>query len=186
MALRNGPAEFGLVTRVIHWTMMVLVIGQLALGLKIESIEPGLANLWLYGLHKTLGFLVLALILIRIAWHIASPPPPPLGPRTALFWAARAVPAPRPSVRVSVNAATTRRTRRKGARRRRTSAGRRPRPRDETTHAKCRIMRPHPLSASPAWGERPTATLQRASPPRRPWLPWRCRPAPSSCGRSTR
>ena len=78
MALRNGPAEFGLVTRVIHWTMMVLVIGQLALGLKIESIEPGLANLWLYGLHKTLGFLVLALILIRIAWHIASPPPPPL------------------------------------------------------------------------------------------------------------
>ena len=91
MALRNGPDEFGLVTRVIHWTMMVLVIGQLALGLKIESIEPGLANLWLYGLHKTLGFLVLALILIRIAWHIASPPPPPLGPRTALFWAARAV-----------------------------------------------------------------------------------------------
>lgn len=87
--LRNGPAEFGLVTRVIHWTMMLLIIGQLALGLRIADLEPGLANLWLYGLHKTIGFGVLVLILIRIAWHIVSPPPPPLGPRTAAFWAAR-------------------------------------------------------------------------------------------------
>jgi cytochrome b561 len=90
MALRNGPAEFGLVTRVIHWGTMLLVIGQLALGNRIEAMQPGLANLWLYGLHKTLGFAVLALVLARIAWHIASPPPPPLGPRTAAFWAARA------------------------------------------------------------------------------------------------
>lgn len=90
MGLRNGPVEFGLVTRAIHWTMMLLIFGQLALGLRLGSLEPGLANLWLYGLHKTVGFLVLALILLRIAWHIASPPPPPLGPRNALFWAARA------------------------------------------------------------------------------------------------
>lgn len=87
--LRNGPAEFGLVTRVIHWTMMLLLIGQLALGLRIADLEPGLANLWLYGLHKTIGFGVLVLILVRIAWHIVSPPPPPLGPRTTAFWAAR-------------------------------------------------------------------------------------------------
>jgi cytochrome b561 len=90
MALRNGPAEFGLVTRVIHWAMMLLVIGQLALGNRIEEMQPGLANLWLYGLHKTLGFAILALILARIAWHIASPPPHPLGPRDAAYWAARA------------------------------------------------------------------------------------------------
>ncbi len=90
MALTNGPAEFGLVTRLIHWTMMLIILGQLALGLRLDSMEPGLANLWLYGLHKTIGFLVLALTVLRIAWHIASPPPPPLGPRTALFWAARA------------------------------------------------------------------------------------------------
>jgi cytochrome b561 len=90
MRLRNGPDSFGLVTRLIHWGTMLLVIGQLALGNRIESMQPGLANLWLYGLHKTLGFAVLALVLGRIGWHIASPPPPPLGPRTAAFWAARA------------------------------------------------------------------------------------------------
>lgn len=90
MALRNGPEEFGLVTRVIHWTMMLIVLGQLALGLRLDSMEPGLANLWLYGLHKTVGFIVFALILVRIAWHLVSPPPPPLGPRNLPFWAARA------------------------------------------------------------------------------------------------
>jgi cytochrome b561 len=90
MALRNGPSEFGLVTRVIHWAMMLLVIGQLALGNRIEEMQPGLANLWLYGLHKTIGFAILALILARIAWHITSPPPHPLGPHDAAFWAARA------------------------------------------------------------------------------------------------
>jgi cytochrome b561 len=88
--LRNGPAEFGLVTRVIHWTMMLLIIGQLALGLRIADMEPGLANLWLYGLHKTVGFGILALVLVRIAWHLISPPPVPMGPRYAAFWAARA------------------------------------------------------------------------------------------------
>ncbi|WP_137110400.1 cytochrome b [Rhodobacter sp. SY28-1] len=90
MGLRNGPAEFGLVTRVIHWGMMLLIIGQLALGLRIADLEPGLANLWLYGLHKTLGFGLLALVVIRIAWHMVSPPPVPMGPRNAAFWAARA------------------------------------------------------------------------------------------------
>lgn len=89
--LRNGPAEFGLVTRVIHWGMMLLIIGQLALGLRTANMEPGLANLWLYGLHKTIGFAIFALILARIAWHLISPPPLPLGPRNAAFWAARTV-----------------------------------------------------------------------------------------------
>lgn len=90
MGLRNGPDEFGLVTRILHWATMLLVIGQLALGLRIADLEPGLATLWLYGLHKTVGFALLALILARIAWHLYSPPPSPIGPRSAAFWAARA------------------------------------------------------------------------------------------------
>jgi cytochrome b561 len=91
MGWRNGPGEFGLVTRALHWGMMLLVIGQLALGNRIEDMAPGLSNLWLYSLHKTLGFAVLTLILARIGWHLASPPPNPIGPRSATFWAARSV-----------------------------------------------------------------------------------------------
>ncbi len=80
MAWRNGSDEFGLVTRVIHWVMAALVLGMIALGLRITSMEPGLSNLWLYGLHKTIGITLLALVLLRLLWHVISPPPSPIGP----------------------------------------------------------------------------------------------------------
>ena len=60
--------------------MAALVIGQLALGLRIVTMTPGLSGLWLYGLHKSLGTLVLVLIVLRLQWHVVSPVPPPLGP----------------------------------------------------------------------------------------------------------
>lgn len=90
MVLRNSPTEFGLVTRALHWGTMLLVIAMLALGNRIASMPPALDTLWLYGLHKTLGILILGLVLARIVWHVASPPPLPIGPRGVAFWAARA------------------------------------------------------------------------------------------------
>lgn len=80
VAWRNTSDSFGLVTRVLHWGTALLVIGMLALGLRITDLEPGLANLWLYSLHKTLGFSVLGLIALRILWHLISPVPHPIGP----------------------------------------------------------------------------------------------------------
>jgi cytochrome b561 len=77
MALKNGPDSFGLVTRLIHWAMALLIISLIALGLRLAWMEPSLANLWLYGLHKTLGLTALGLVLLRILWHVISPPPGP-------------------------------------------------------------------------------------------------------------
>jgi cytochrome b561 len=45
-----------------------------------------LANLWLYGLHKSLGLITLALVVARLVWHRISPPPAPIGGG----WAVRA------------------------------------------------------------------------------------------------
>jgi cytochrome b561 len=86
--LRNDTAHFGLVSRLIHWAMAVLVIGLLILGIKLAHIQPGLSNLWLYGLHKTMGLTAFGLVLIRLVWHRVSPPPAPIGPPTA--WETRA------------------------------------------------------------------------------------------------
>jgi cytochrome b561 len=79
MMLKNTPETFGLVTRLLHWGIAALVVVQLSLGLRISDMEPGLANLWLYSLHKSLGLITLALIIARILWHLASPPPRPIG-----------------------------------------------------------------------------------------------------------
>ncbi len=76
----NDATRFGLVSRVIHWAMAGLIIGLLILGTKLTTIQPGLANLWLYGLHKTMGLTAFALVLVRLIWHRISPPPAPIGP----------------------------------------------------------------------------------------------------------
>lgn len=87
----NDATRFGLVSRVIHWTMGALILGLLILGTKLNTMQPGLANLWLYGLHKTMGLTAFALVLLRLIWHRISPPPAPLGPPSA--WETRAAKA---------------------------------------------------------------------------------------------
>lgn len=77
--LRNTATTFGLVSRLLHWGIVALVVVMLSLGLRLGDMEPGLANLWLYSLHKSLGLITLALMIARISWHIASPPPRPIG-----------------------------------------------------------------------------------------------------------
>jgi cytochrome b561 len=84
----NTPTSFGLISRLIHWAMAVLILAMLALGTQLSNMQPSLSNLWLYGLHKTGGFAALALILLRLIWHKISPPPAPIGPAT--HWTNRA------------------------------------------------------------------------------------------------
>ena len=81
--LRNDATHFGLVSRLIHWTMAALIVSLLILGTNLTHLQPGLANLWLYGLHKTLGLTAFALVLVRLIWHRISPPPAPIGAPTA-------------------------------------------------------------------------------------------------------
>jgi cytochrome b561 len=74
----NGES-FGWVSRAIHWAMAAGIVAMLGLGLYIEDMEPSLGTLWLYGLHKSVGLTLLALVAVRILWHRISPPPAPLG-----------------------------------------------------------------------------------------------------------
>lgn len=89
--LRNDATHFGWVSRLIHWAMAALILSLLVLGTELSHIQPGLANLWLYGLHKTMGLTALALVALRLVWHRISPPPAPLGPPRA--WETRAAKA---------------------------------------------------------------------------------------------
>ncbi|MEO6301393.1 MAG: cytochrome b/b6 domain-containing protein [Paracoccaceae bacterium] len=88
MRWRNDATHFGLITRLIHWAMALLIILMLILGTILHAMQPSLANLWLYGLHKTGGLVALTLLIVRLIWHRISPPPAPLGPPNA--WSNRA------------------------------------------------------------------------------------------------
>lgn len=78
MAARNGTGHFGWVSRGIHWLMALALILNLGFGAWLARIEPSFSTLWMYGAHKSAGMTLLALVLIRLAWHRVSPPPKPL------------------------------------------------------------------------------------------------------------
>lgn len=74
----DAARGFGRMSRALHWGMALGILGTAGLGAYVARMEVGLGNLWLFGLHKTIGFCLLALALLRIGWHRLVPPPGPL------------------------------------------------------------------------------------------------------------
>ena len=91
MRLGNRPDSFGVVTKSIHWLTVLAVMAAAALGIWIEEMEVSLATIRYFGWHKTVGITVLALTLLRIAWHFWSPVPPVLPASAVAERLARAV-----------------------------------------------------------------------------------------------
>lgn len=75
MALRNTGTSWGAPAKLLHWTIAVLIFAQIALGWLAASWRLSPTKLQLFGWHKSVGMLVLALVLLRIAWRLANPSP---------------------------------------------------------------------------------------------------------------
>ncbi len=73
--LRNTPERYGIVAQTLHWLIAALVIVQCVLGVKAHSLPLSLERLILLARHKSLGLTIFALVLLRLAWRMYSPPP---------------------------------------------------------------------------------------------------------------
>jgi len=61
----------------LHWILAVGIIGMLILGFCMLRVPPNTpARGTLLNLHKSLGMVLLAIILLRTAWRLAHSPPP--------------------------------------------------------------------------------------------------------------
>jgi cytochrome b561 len=71
--LRNTDGSYGAVAIGFHWTIAVLFVGQIALGYLTQAVVdyPRL-QFDLYQWHKSFGFLILALALLRILWALSG------------------------------------------------------------------------------------------------------------------
>jgi cytochrome b561 len=58
----------------LHWTIAVLIIGMIALGWYMLSVEKQPNSAWLFDLHKSLGLTVFGLIALRILWRASHRP----------------------------------------------------------------------------------------------------------------
>lgn len=77
--LRNSRTSYGAVTVILHWTVAALFFAQLALGYLTQAVaaRPRL-QFDLYQWHKSVGFLLLAVALLRVAWSLSQVRPRPL------------------------------------------------------------------------------------------------------------
>ncbi|HET8584955.1 MAG TPA: cytochrome b [Casimicrobiaceae bacterium] len=64
----------------LHWLIAAIVVAQIAWGWLMQEIPkspPGL-RADAFNLHKSIGLCIFALMLVRLGWRLAHPPPPPL------------------------------------------------------------------------------------------------------------
>jgi len=74
--LRNTRTGYGSVAIVFHWTMAVLILGMLALGLYMHDLPLDQPSTFaLYQWHKSFGFVVLSLAALRLLWRLINPSP---------------------------------------------------------------------------------------------------------------
>ena len=79
MRWRNTNEGWGLVSIVLHWGFALVIVGLFAVGLYMVDLgytDP-LAKV-LPEWHRSMGLLLGAALVLRLAWRLMSPPPPPL------------------------------------------------------------------------------------------------------------
>jgi len=64
--------------KVLHWVIAALILFMLGLGWTMGGIENVVEKIQAYNLHKSLGFTILALMVLRVLWRglTATPPEP--------------------------------------------------------------------------------------------------------------
>jgi cytochrome b561 len=84
MRFRNTPERYGAAPIFFHWATVILVVLAWTLGIFGDDIPRGEWRNLARFVHVSAGSFVFILLLARLAWRIANPPPPteatPLGP----------------------------------------------------------------------------------------------------------
>jgi cytochrome b561 len=63
----------------LHWILAILIGTMIGIGLYMTDLPKNTpARSWYFNLHKSLGLLVAAVILIRIGWRLRHAPPRPI------------------------------------------------------------------------------------------------------------
>jgi cytochrome b561 len=74
--LSNVPDRYGRVAIALHWLIAVLILAQIAFGWFLEEIPRGTPMRGFYvNLHKSTGLTIALLIVFRLGWRLAHPPP---------------------------------------------------------------------------------------------------------------
>jgi cytochrome b561 len=72
----SAVPAYTMTARVLHWLIAALVLIMVPLGIVIANEWGGPVQEPLYNLHKSLGAVILPLVVVRLIWRLTHPPLP--------------------------------------------------------------------------------------------------------------
>ncbi|MGE5546953.1 MAG: cytochrome b [Solirubrobacterales bacterium] len=63
------PERYDSVAKSLHWLMALLIIGLIAVGAVMEDLPKGDFRNQVFGIHKAIGVIALALVVLRLGWR---------------------------------------------------------------------------------------------------------------------
>lgn len=76
MRLRNSAEGYGAISQLMHWITVALVILAWFLGQFDDIFPKGAARAASLFVHNSAGLAVIAILVLRLFWRFADPPPP--------------------------------------------------------------------------------------------------------------
>lgn len=77
--LTNTTDGYGLIARLFHWIVFLMVLGVIIGGNVVADMPSGPSKADMIALHKSFGFTVLTVMVLRLIWRLANPRPRDLG-----------------------------------------------------------------------------------------------------------
>lgn len=72
MQWKNTENKFGLVSKLLHWIMAIMIITLLTVGLVMTNLADSDMKWTIYGMHKSFGLVVLAMAICRLVWRFIN------------------------------------------------------------------------------------------------------------------
>jgi cytochrome b561 len=72
MPLRNTAENYGSLAKLLHWSIVILIIAQYVLAESADELPDGLEKLQILSRHKSIGMLLLLLAVARISWKLVN------------------------------------------------------------------------------------------------------------------
>ena len=76
MSDSKAPAAYSLIARVLHWITAVLVLTTIPIGFVMANVSAGALQDSLYVLHRSIGTMIIPLIIARLGYRLMHPPLP--------------------------------------------------------------------------------------------------------------
>jgi cytochrome b561 len=77
LQLKNSKTQYGAGPQLMHWLTALFVICGWLLGTFLDDFPKGPVRSSALVVHMTLGQCVVLLLIARLVWRVANPPPPP-------------------------------------------------------------------------------------------------------------